>query len=130
MLQKSTLEPHFLHKALLEPKWDHHTRADKPFFTILAAPGKAQNSQKSVKSRYQNLAFFWNASWKASWKVLRVKLEPKPWKITPKMGAKEINRAYKKLKDFERKTWSKNTRKTILETNLLKTQKSENVDCS
>ena len=43
-------------------------------------------------------------------------MEPKPSKITPKMEPKEINRAYKKVKDFERKTWSKNARKSVLET--------------
>ena len=48
-------------------------------------------------------------------------METKPSKITPKMDPKEINRAYKKLKDFERRTWSKNARKSVLETNLLKT---------
>ena len=48
-------------------------------------------------------------------------VEPKPSKITPKMDPKEINRAYKKVKDFERRTWSKNTRKTVFETFLVKT---------
>ena len=46
------------------------------------------------------------------------------------MEPKEINRAYKKVKDFERRTWSKNARKSIIEAFLVKSQKSENVDFS
>ena len=97
---------------------------------ILGAPRGRQNSQKSVKSRCQIFVFFWDALWKGSWRVLGAKLEPKPPKITPKMDPKEINRAYKKVKDFDRETWSKNTRKSILETFSLETLKSENDDFS
>ena len=98
MLQKSILEPHFLHKALLEPKWDNRRLHPNHFLRFWVLQGKGQNSQKSVKSRSQNLAFFWDASWKASWRVLGAKLEPKPSKITPKMAPKEINHASKKSK--------------------------------
>ena len=121
MLQNCMLEPHFLSKPLLDLKWDHHPLHQNHFLRFCVLQGGGQNSQKTVKNRFQNITFFWNVSWKASWTVLGAKLEPKPSKITPKIDSKEITRAYKKVKDFERKTRSKNARKSILETNVLKT---------
>ena len=58
MLQNHILEPHFVNNPLLAPKWDHHTAAPKLFFTDFDAPGRLQNSQKSIKIGIKIGCFF------------------------------------------------------------------------
>ena len=77
LLQIYILEPYFLTKPLLEPKWDHHTAASKLFSSNFRWRRGSPKQPKINKNRYQNSMFFWECLLEGLLKGLGCQIEAK-----------------------------------------------------